>query len=319
MAVNGYVLAIAAALLFSSKSILIKLAYAAGSNAETLLALRMLMALPVYLAVWAVHRLRSPTPSSASPATLLGSAAIGVLGYGVSSYLDMKGLESVSAPVERLILFTYPFFVAVLGACLFGMRIQGRAVLGLFVSYAGLVLVLRESLSGPVAAAALGVGLVFGSAATYALFQLLASRVVRRLGTVEFTCVAMSATALVSLAAFLLRWPATALLASPEVLLWAALLALLGTVLPSFLLSAALRSLSPQANSAIGAISPVFTIVLSMAVLGETMGPMALIGSVVVVAGAVWFSAQEARAARPAPGALGPVAPAPAPTPSSSG
>lgn len=313
---NGYVLAAAAALLFSSKSILIKLAYAAGSDAESLLALRMGMALPIYLSIWVLARRRSPA-TSLTPRAALASAAVGVLGYGVSSYLDMKGLEFVSAPVERLILFTYPFFVAVLGACFFGLRIQGKAIVGLFISYAGLALVLRDSLHGPLSLAAVGVCLVFGSAASYALFQLLAGRLVRQLGSVEFTCIAMTAAALFALMAYLLKRPGGAWLPGAEVLVLAALLALLGTVLPSFLLSAALKSLSPQANSAIGAVSPAFTIALSMAILGEPMSPTALAGSATVVAGAVWFTAQEARPARPVPGTQASAPPDTAPKPSS--
>lgn len=313
--VKGYVLAAAAALLFSSKSILIKLAYAAGGNAESLLALRMLMALPVYLSVWIWVRRRSPLARPTSPA-VRASAAVGVLGYGLSSYLDMKGLELISAPVERLILFTYPFFVAVLGACFFGLRIQGRAIVGLFISYAGLALVLRDSLHGPLSVAALGVCLVFASAASYALFQLLASRLVRQLGSIEFTCIAMTAAALFSIVAYLLKWPTSAWLCGVDVLVYAALLALLGTVLPSFLLSAALKALSAQANSAIGAVSPVCTIALSMLILGDSMSPTALAGGAVVVAGAVWFTAQEVRTARPLPAEPAPAAPDSASSPS---
>ncbi|WQB85561.1 DMT family transporter [Hydrogenophaga sp. SNF1] len=289
-------LALAAALLFSSKSVLIKLAYAAGGNAEALLALRMLIALPIYLSVWLVARLRgSVRPVSRS--ALVTSAGIGVLGYAVSSYLDMKGLEYVSAPVERLILFTYPFFVAVMGAGWFGHRLQRRALAGLFVSYAGLALVLFEGLAGTTATVgAIGVVLVFGSAWTYALFQQLASTAVRGVGAVAFTCISMSAAALCTIAACGIAQPTDGWFAHTDVLVYAGLLAVLGTVLPSFLLSAALKTLSPQAHSAIGAVGPVFTILLSMAILGDSMGPLAMLGSVFVVAGATWFVSKDSGA-----------------------
>jgi hypothetical protein len=34
----------------------------------------------------------------------------------LASLLDLKGLETISAGLERLTLFTYPIFIAILGA-----------------------------------------------------------------------------------------------------------------------------------------------------------------------------------------------------------
>jgi drug/metabolite transporter (DMT)-like permease len=117
-AMVGYGLALAGALLFSTKTIVIKLAYAAGADAETMQALRMVIALPIYLTI-GLHWILTHGGDSERPprgAALLSAAMVGLLGYYVSSYLDLKGLESVSAQLERLILFTYPFFVVIFGA-----------------------------------------------------------------------------------------------------------------------------------------------------------------------------------------------------------
>ena len=57
---KGYVLAGAGAALFSTKAIFIKLAYMEQANAALMLALRMAMALPFFVAVglYAVYQLR---------------------------------------------------------------------------------------------------------------------------------------------------------------------------------------------------------------------------------------------------------------------
>ena len=47
----GYALACTGATLFATKAIIVKLAYAQGVDAETLLAVRMILSLPVYLAI----------------------------------------------------------------------------------------------------------------------------------------------------------------------------------------------------------------------------------------------------------------------------
>ena len=108
----GIALALLGTLLLSTKSVIVKSAYAAGSDAEALLAIRMAIALPVYGVIWACLPKGSPLTWREG----CSAALIGVLGYGVSSYLDLQGLEYLSASVERLILFTYPLFVAVLVA-----------------------------------------------------------------------------------------------------------------------------------------------------------------------------------------------------------
>jgi drug/metabolite transporter (DMT)-like permease len=70
-------------------------------------------------------------------------------------------------------------------------------------------------------------------------------------------------------------------------------LAVFGTVLPSFALGAALKRISAQANSAIGAISPVITTLLCVWLLGDRLSLRGALGGVMVIAGAVWFTLRE--------------------------
>src|SRR5579872_7157993 len=113
----GYLFAAVGAILFSTKAVAIKLAYQDHVDAETLLALRMGLATPFYVAIGlhaARERRRSGKPLP-PPRLILAAAAVGLLGYWVASYLDFLGLEYVSAQIERLILFTYPIFVVIFG------------------------------------------------------------------------------------------------------------------------------------------------------------------------------------------------------------
>nr|WP_245391269.1 hypothetical protein [thiotrophic endosymbiont of Bathymodiolus puteoserpentis (Logatchev)] len=48
--------------------------------------------------------------------TLFSIVGLGFIGYFLASLLDLKGLETISAGLERLTLFTYPIFIAILGA-----------------------------------------------------------------------------------------------------------------------------------------------------------------------------------------------------------
>lgn len=280
----GIALALLGTLLLSTKSVIVKSAYAAGSDAEALLALRMAIALPVYGVIWACLPKGSPLTWREG----CSAALIGVLGYGVSSYLDLQGLEYLSASVERLILFTYPLFVAVLGYGLMSLPIGARTVQGLLVSYGGLAAVMAEQMAVDTRATLAGALLVLGSAVTFALFQLYATRMVRAVGAMRFTCMAMSAAAAVSVVSALIRRPLHDLVPNSGVAMHAVILAIFGTIVPSFAMSAALKRISAQANSAIGALSPAVTAALAAIFLGERMSPVSMLGAAVMVAGTVW-------------------------------
>lgn len=280
----GIALALLGTLLLSTKSVIVKSAYAAGSDAEALLAIRMAIALPVYGVIWACLPKGSPLTWREG----CSAALIGVLGYGVSSYLDLEGLEYLSASVERLILFTYPLFVAVLGYGLMSLPIGARTVQGLLVSYGGLAAVMAEQMAVDTRASLAGALLVLGSAVTFALFQLYATRMVRVVGAMRFTCIAMSAAAAVSVVSALIRRPLHDLVPNSGVAMHAVILAIFGTIVPSFAMSAALKRISAQANSAIGALSPAVTAALAAIFLGERMSPVGMLGAAVMVAGTVW-------------------------------
>ena len=94
----GYGLAVAGAILFSTKGIFIKLAYGEGVSTEMLLSLRMLVALPVYLVILlTILRRGDKAVAALTPRVVLSSMAIGILGYYLSSYLDFLGLNFVTA------------------------------------------------------------------------------------------------------------------------------------------------------------------------------------------------------------------------------
>ena len=288
----GYLFAAGGAVLFSTKAVLIKLAYAEGINTETLLALRMALSLPFFLAVGlraARDRARRGEPPSGWR-LLVRASWVGVLGYWLASYADFLGLNYISAHFERLILFTYPGFVLLFGALFFGQPVRPRSLLALGLSYAGLAVIFTADWKAGGPNVLLGAGLVLTAAVSFALYQLLAKGTIGRMGPQLFTCVAMTAAAAVALGQFFLTQPPAALLVGPKLLGYGLLLAVGATVLPALMLNAALHRISAQANSVIGTLSPVVTIALAVLVLGETLGPADACGAVLVMAGVGWFT-----------------------------
>jgi len=298
----GYLFAATGAVLFSSKAVVIKLAYAPPHqvNAETLLVLRMGLALPIYLAIGLADlrrrvKGRLPLPGGR---LVLRAALVGVVGYWVASYADFLGLRYISAHFERLILFTYPGFVVLLGAMFFGQRVRVVTLAALGVSYAGLALIFAAGHNPePARDTAIGAGLVLIASVAFASYQLLAKPAISAMGPRLFTCVAMTGATVPALAQFAIARPAGDLAVSPAILGYGLLLAVGATVLPSFFLNAALHRISAQANGVIGTLSPVATILLAVLILGERLTAADVAGAALVLAGVGWFTFADRKVA----------------------
>jgi len=293
----GYACAASGAFLFSTKAIIIKLAYREGLTPETLIALRMVLALPFYGAIGllAVHQRRRRGGALPDFGLVWRAAAVGVLGYWFASYSDFLGLVFISAQFERLILFTYPAFVVLFGALFFAQPIRARMLVGIAIGYAGLALIFAARLSTLGPDIAKGAGLVLAAAIAFALYQLLAKGLIGQIGPRLFTCIAMSGAAAMAIAQFVLTEPLASLAVGEKVLVYGLLLAVGATVLPSFLLNTALGRISAQANATIGTLSPVATIALAVIVLGEHFGLVDAAGAALVLAGVGWFTLAERR------------------------
>ncbi|MCX5494335.1 DMT family transporter [Kaistia dalseonensis] len=295
----GYLYAIIGALLFASKGILIKLVYQHGLDAETILTLRMLFSLPFYLVIGIVTVAEYRRIGRALPGIglVVKSILVGLLGYWLSAYLDFIGLETISAQFERLILYTYPFWVVLFGVAFFGQRAKPTALLGFVVSYAGLALIFTQMTAAPGQDVVFGVLVILGAAIAFALYQLFAKNLIATVGPQLFTCIAMIGAAAIIIGQFALTHPISALAVNHTVLIYSIILAVGTAVLPAFFMNAALQRISAQANATIGMLSPVCTIFLAMGILGEMLTPTDWVGTVLVIAGIAWFTVFDRRKA----------------------
>ncbi len=293
----GYGLAISGAALFSTKGIFIKLAFAEGVSTEAALALRMLVALPVYLVILLTLLRRNPAIRALlTPTRLLASMAVGALGYYLSSYLDFAGLAYVSAQYERLVLFTYPFFVLLFGVWFFGDSMNWKLIPPMLITYGGLMVIFVWNLTVQPEGLFIGTALVLGSALTFALYQHLARAQMRVIGTGLFTCIGMSTAAFLAITqSMVVDGPATYASFTPYIWFLGLMLGIFGTVLPSFLLNAGISRIGPRATSSTASFGPIITIVLAVFILGEEFTLFHAIGTALVLFGSSLFARIENR------------------------
>ncbi len=285
---SGLLMATLGAVGFSAKAIVVKLAYRWGVDAITLLMYRMAMALPFFLLMaWWGGRGRTPLTTAERRAVL----GLGFCGYYLASMLDFVGLQFITASLERLILYLTPTLVLVYGWALRGRPITLAHLLATAIGYGGALLVFGAELrdaSSP--ATALGAGLIFLSAASYALYLFFSGEFVQRIGSLRLVGLASTVASVCCIAHFLVANPlAAARVAEP--VLWLSLLnATLCTAVPVLLVMMGVERIGASLAAQVGMVGPLSTIALSIALLGEPFTPGLAAGTVLVIAGIALFS-----------------------------
>ena len=286
---RGLALAGAGSMAFSGKAIIVKLAYRHGVDAVTLIMLRMLFALPLFLllAWWAGRGRPALTRRDALVITGLGFS-----GYYLASFLDFAGLQYISASLERLILYLNPTLVLAMGALLFRQRVSAARLLALAVSYAGVLVVFGHEVGQAGERAALGAALVFGSAVSYAAYLVASGAEVKRLGALRLTGWASSVACVFCLLQFVLLRPLASVATVAPAVLWLSLLnATLCTVVPVVMVMMAIERIGATLTAQTGMIGPLSTIIMGVLILGEPFNAWIVLGTALVLSG-IWLLAR---------------------------
>lgn len=292
----GVACVLAGSVAFSAKPVLVKAAYQYGVDTMTLLALRMLFAAPLFLLMaWWAGR-----PDVAfTKREIAGIVFLGFLGYYLGSFLDLAGLQYISAGFGRLILYLYPTLVLLMSAAFLQQPLRGQQLVSLGLSYSGIALVFsaEAQLGESLPLTVWGALLVFGSAVTYAIYLVAGSRLVHKFGSMRFSAYAsLIATGFV-IAHFLAIRPLQALVVAHEVYVLVAVLAVFATVLPLWLMAEGLKRIGANQVSLVGCVGPLATMTFAWLFLGEAMAPVQLAGAMLVLAGVLIITLKPQTAA----------------------
>lgn len=308
---GGYILAALGAFLFASKGIWIKVAYTYHVDASSLLALRLMMATPFFvaggIATWLRQKARGdegPPRIAARPDLYAKALAVGALGYWVASYTDFESLVTLSPQFERLIIFTYPLFVILFGAAFFHQPMRTSALWTFAIAYAGIAFIFVTDVRTQGSAVVGGVLWCLASSVAFALYLLLAKPLIKRLGPSLFTSWAMSGAALATFVHFFIVHRLSDIPWSQGLMTLTLGLAIGATVAPSYLTNFALNRISSQANAVISFINPIFTLMLSMLILRQHVSLADFMGTLLVLVGVglyTWLDQRASRAVQASP------------------
>ncbi|MEL6676798.1 MAG: DMT family transporter [Bacteroidota bacterium] len=281
----GILLVVVGAICASTKAIAIKLAYGFTVDPLSLLALRMLFALPFYVVILALFGPRQPT----RPLSLrewISVIIIGFLGYFVASQADFIGLSYIPAGLERLILFTYPSWVVLLAWAIYGQRPSMLSLGALAAVYLGIFFIMMGEVSIPETDILVkGAAWVLLAAIAYAGFLIGSEKFIPKMGTVRFTSWSIIAATLGILLQVSVQKGAALFQFEPTIYYYALYLAIVATVIPTYMVSAGIKIIGASAAAIVGTLGPVFTLILAYFFLDERLTLVQMIGTLTILAG----------------------------------
>ncbi|MBT8313119.1 MAG: DMT family transporter [Maribacter sp.] len=285
---SGILFAIIGVVLFSAKAVMVKMAYLYGIDHLTLLLFRMVFAFPFYLLI---AMLSKPLyPKEIRTKDYLWIVFFGFIGYYLASLFDFMGLQHVKAGLERIILFIYPTIVVLLSWFIFGKKITKLQILAIVVTYVGVFITFWDEVGVDENTILLGGFLIFLSAFTYASYLVGSGWLIPKFGVLQFTSYAMIVST-ICIAVHYLFVNGFRLSSYPtEVYLLGMAMAIFSTLVPSFLVSAAINRLGASTFSIFGSLGPISTIILAFFFLDETISLVQIFGMLVVIAGVMLVS-----------------------------
>jgi len=292
---QGFLWAVLGTILFSTKAILIKLCFKTTNiDASSLLMLRMLFALPFYAAaMW--YYFANQQLKKVKPSTYFAAGLIGLLGYYMSSLFDFIGLQYVSASIERIILFIYPTLAVLLNLLIFKVAITKRQWLAILITYIGIGLAYWGELNQipDTKMFFFGTWMILLCAITFAFYLVGSGKIIPKIGAPQFTSLSMMAASVgIFIHYFVTHQQGIASIVDMPILysssIWLVIaLAIIGTVIPSFLMSGGMKRIGSNDLAIITSIGPVSTLFQARWILNEAFTWEQILGTVFVVLGVI--------------------------------
>ncbi len=175
--------------------------------------------------------------------------------------------------------------VILLLAIFFKKRPAKKQILAVGVTYFGILLTFLHNETTKEENLILGTGLVFCSAFAYAIYLIGSGKLIPRFGTWTYTSLAMIVSTVAATFHFVIINESDLFGFEMQVYILALAMAVIATVIPSFLISEAIRVIGSSNVAVIGSVGPVSTIILAALFLNERISVFQIAGTLVVIGG----------------------------------
>lgn len=285
----GVLRCLGSAVAFGAMGIFGRLAYGDGVTIGTLLASRFVLAAVLFWAIVLATGRSWRVPRRDAVIAL----ALGAVGYSAQAGAYFAALQRIDPGLLAILLYTYPTMVTVGAIALGRERFSRRRGVALLVASGGLVLVLAGA-AGAVKPAGTALGL--GAAAIYTTYILSSQGIAGRLDPLILAALVCTGSALTLTAVGAVDGDLHPVGAGG--MLWLAAIAVVCTVVAVTLFFGGLRRVGPTRASIISTAEPVTSVLLALAVFGETMSLLQLTGAALVLTGVLVVATRGRRGVR---------------------
>jgi len=282
--VFGIILGLIGIILFSSKAVMVKLAYQYHVDAVSILMFRMLFSFPFYLVIAILYRNKNNGVDLVRK-DYLWLVFFGIVGYYLSSYFDFVGLIYIKASLERIILFIYPTIVILFNKLFLKQPVSKDQVFAIMLTYVGIIIAFGHEVTISGHDAYLGGFFILLCAISYAAYLSGSGWLIPKFGVVKFTAYVMVVSCLCVFLHYGITNKIDLLNYPREVYVLGFLIAIFATVIPSFLVSWSIQLISSSNFAVIAAVGPISTIILASIFLNEQLTLLQLLGAFAVIIG----------------------------------
>lgn len=275
----GALLVAASAAGFATLAIFLKFAYAAGANTITILTGRFLLASICLVLILKYRGISLKIDHKLKTKLFL----MGALGYGSMSALFAQSVMDLPASLAAMLLYTYPAIVSVLSFLTGDEKYSWQKGLSLAICFAGLFLVLGISFEN---AGILGIVFGLAAASVYSIYIVIGNRLLKNTDALTTTIYVCASAAIVFL---IFGLSTNTLIFDLPLQGWLSIIAiaLFATIVGIMSFFAGMSKVGATNASIISTLEPVITVLLSLALLDETITPLQVGGGVLILGGII--------------------------------
>ena len=277
----GIILIAISAASFGTLAIFGRYAYNDGMNIYTVLFLRFGVSASFMTVILLLRK--EHFPRGKILAQLVG---MGALGYVGQSFMYMTAINYASAGLVALLLYLYPFFVAILATIFLHEKITRIKVFALILALFGTALTV-----GPVSGQLIGALMAITAALIYSIYIIVGTNVMKHVSPVQSsTVIFASAGAVYGILTLVngAQFPASNTG-------WLAMLGIIiiSTIIPVVTFLAGLERIGPTNAAMLSTLEPIVTVLLAAWLFGDKLLPIVMLGGGLILVAVILLTRSE--------------------------
>ena len=278
---TGIILIAISAASFGTLAIFGRYAYAENIDTFTLLFLR--FGFSASFMTWILILRKEPFPRGRVLAQLIG---MGGIGYAGQSFLYLTAIKYASAGLVALLLYLYPFFVAILSMIFLKEKLTRTKAIALVIALCGTALTV-----GPVSGQLIGAVMAIVAALGYSIYIIVGANVMKHVSPFQSsTVIFTSASVVYGVLTFSngIHLPQTNFG-------WMVIagIVVVSTIIPVTTFLAGLERVGPTNAAMLSTVEPIVTVLLAIILFGDKLLPIVLIGGALILIAVVILTRAE--------------------------